>query len=101
MATIQRTEPTVIRSGRPITTPYKSRLPTPLRIGILVFVNFALRGVLWSFAETLLNPELGAISRIPDDRSFFAPSFYSPGARLGMAAATNYVNWYLNYDCKT
>jgi hypothetical protein len=97
MATIQRTPPTVIRSHA---APSTSRLPTPLRILILVVVNFALRSVLWTFAETLLNSELGAISRIPDDRSFFAPSFYSPAARLAMAAATNGLNWWLNYDCK-
>jgi hypothetical protein len=90
-----RTEPTVIPRAHAST---RSRLPSILRIPILLVLNLGLKSALWSFVSNFLNPELGAISKVPSEADFW--SLYSPGARLIMNGATFWMNWYLNYDCK-
>ncbi|RYF40456.1 MAG: hypothetical protein EOO38_21895 [Cytophagaceae bacterium] len=90
-----RTEPTVIPRAHAST---RSRLPPILRIPILVVLNLGLKSALWSFVSNFLNPELGAISKVPSEADFW--SLYSPGARLLMNGATIWMNWYFNYDCK-
>ncbi|KAH7070654.1 hypothetical protein BKA63DRAFT_82412 [Paraphoma chrysanthemicola] len=90
---IDRTEPTVIPRAHATT---RSRLPPILRIPILLVLNLGLKSALWSFASNFLNPELGAISKVPSEADFW--SLYSPGARLLMNGATIWMNWYFNYD---
>ena len=97
MASLTRSAPTVVPRGQ-ITTVRRSRLPTALRVPILIVLNLGLKTALWSFVSNFLNPELGTISKIPSDNEFW--SLYSPGARLLMNMATNWMNWYFQYDCK-
>jgi len=95
---IDRTAPSVIPPRANVAN-VRSRLPAVLRVPILIVLNLGLKSALWSFVLNFLNPELGAISKVPGNNDFW--SLYSPGARLLMNAATNCMNWYFNYDCKT
>lgn len=92
---IDRTEPTVIPRTH---TPMRSRLPPVLRVPILFILNLGISTVLWSLASNFLNPELGAISRVPKEDDLI--TFYSPLARLAMRLATTWMTWYFNYDGK-
>lgn len=78
--------------------PVRSRLPPLLRVPILVVLSLGLNTALWSFVSNFLTPELGAISKIPNEGDFY--SFYSPLARLAIKIATISMTWYFNYDCK-
>jgi hypothetical protein len=91
-----RTEPHVV--PRAHTTAVRSRLPWYLRVPILVVLNSGIKTLLWSFALNFLAPELGIISRIPQETDLW--SVYSPAARLGMHAAIIGMNWYFQYDCE-
>jgi hypothetical protein len=96
---IDRTEPSVV--PRAHTTPsVRSRLSAPLRVLILLVLNLGLKSALWSFALNFLNPELGAISKVPNEAELWSWSLYSPIARVIMNIGTIYMNWYFNYDCK-
>ncbi|KAF2824628.1 hypothetical protein CC86DRAFT_353077 [Ophiobolus disseminans] len=95
MALTDRTAPTVVPRAH-VTTPHRSRLPAVLKVPILIVLNFGLRTALWSVVSNFLNPELGAVSKVPSEADFW--SLYSPGARLLMNAFTNGMNWYFNYD---
>jgi hypothetical protein len=94
---IERTEPVVVPRGQ-IPSPVRSRLPAPLKVAILIVLNFGFRGLLWTFTETLLNQELGAVSKVPEVDFW---SQYSVSVRACMTAAMNIMTWYFNYDCKT
>jgi hypothetical protein len=93
---IQRSEPNVV--PRAHTAPARSRLPWFLRVPILVVLNLGIKSMLWTAAQNVLAPELGAISKIPTDEDVW--SVYSPFARLAMNTATIAMNWWFNYDCK-
>jgi hypothetical protein len=96
---IDRTEPVVIPRAHATPT-MRSRLSSPLRVLILIVLNSGLKSALWSFALNFLNPELGAISKVPDEADLFSLSLYSPIARVIMNIGTICMNWYFNYDCK-
>lgn len=90
-----RAEPAVVSHTH---TPVRSRLPSLLRVPILVVLNLGINTALWSFVSNFLTPELGAVSKVPNEADLF--SLYSPGARLGMRIFTIWMTWYFNYDCK-
>lgn len=91
-----RAEPAVVTHTRaPVR---RSRLPTVLRIPILVVLNMGINTALWSFVSNFLSPELGAVSKIPHETDNW--SVYSPGARVVMRILTLWMQWYFNYDCK-
>ncbi|KAH8708572.1 hypothetical protein GQ44DRAFT_715228 [Phaeosphaeriaceae sp. PMI808] len=90
---IDRTAPVVIPRAHATA---RSRLPSLLRVPILMVLNLGLKTALWSFASNFLTPELGAISKVPDENDLW--SLYSPGARLSMNTGTILMNWYFEYD---
>ncbi len=90
-----RGEPAVFSQNR---ASVRSRLPPLLRVPIVVVLSLGLNTALWSFVSNFLTPELGAISKVPDEGDFY--SFYSPLARLAIKIATISMTWYFNYDCK-
>ncbi|KAF1843191.1 uncharacterized protein K460DRAFT_140751 [Cucurbitaria berberidis CBS 394.84] len=90
---IDRSEPAVFSRTH---TPVRSRLPATLRVPILVALNLGINTALWSFVSNFLSPELGAVSKVPNEADLW--SLYSPGARLGMRVFTIWLTWYLNYD---
>ncbi|CAO2653272.1 Nn.00g026830.m01.CDS01 [Neocucurbitaria sp. VM-36] len=90
---IDRAEPAVVTHTH---TPVRSRLPAILRVPILVVLNLGINTALWSFVSNFLSPELGAISKVPNEGDLL--SLYSPGARLGMRIFTIWLTWYFSYD---
>jgi hypothetical protein len=79
--------------------PVRSRLPRGVRLLLLVVLNLCINGALWEFVSNFLTPELGAVSKIPNENDML--SLYSPMARLGMRILTIWMTWYFNYDCKS
>lgn len=77
--------------------PVRSRLPGRVKLPLLLVLNLCINGALWEFVSNLLNPELGAISKIPSEDDIF--SFYSPLARLAMRVLTVWMTWFFSYDC--
>lgn len=92
---IDREAPVVVPRGH---ASVRSRLPSGLRVPILVVLNLGINMALWEFTSNFLTPELGAVSKVPSEADVF--SLYSPGARLAMRALTIWMTWYLHYDCK-
>lgn len=87
-----RAPPTVVTNGTP---PLRaSRLPSRLRVPILIVLNWGVQNALWSVAENFLDPELGAITRTENE-------WWSPYARLGYKVLIIFLGWYLRYDCKS
>lgn len=93
---IEREAPEVVTRSH---APVRSRLPTALRVPILICLNSGINMLLWEFASNFLSPELGAISKVPQEDD--VTSFYSPHARLAMRWLTVCMTWYLSYDCKS
>jgi len=91
---VDRKEPSVVRAHAPAV---RSRLPSVLRIPILVVLNLGINAALWSFASNFLLPELGRVSKVPPrEEDIF--SLYSPIARIAMRVLTTWTTWYLSYD---
>jgi hypothetical protein len=95
-AVIEREAPNVIPHAH---TPMRSRLPPALRVPILISLNMGINALLWEFTSNFLRPELGAVSKVPNEDDM--TSFYSPFARVGMRWLTVWMTWYFNYDCKS
>jgi hypothetical protein len=93
---IEREAPDVVPSTH---APMRSRLPSALRVPILISLNMGINALLWEFTSQFLSPELGAVSKVPNERD--NTSFYSPTARIAMRWLTVWMTWYFNYDCKT
>jgi hypothetical protein len=93
---IQREAPNVVPSTH---APMRSRLPSALRVPILITLNMGINALLWEFTSQFLSPELGAVSKVPNEGD--NTSFYSPTARIAMRWLTVWMAWYSNYDCKT
>lgn len=93
---IEREAPAIVSRAH---TPTRSRLPSALRVPILVVLNLGINMALWEFASNFLTPELGAVSKVPNEHDDF--SLYSPGARIAMRIVTVWMTWYFSYDCKT
>lgn len=93
---IEREAPEVVTKSH---APVRSRLPTALRVPILICLNAGINALLWEFVSNFLSPELGAISKVPQEND--VTSFYSPHARLAMRWLTVCMTWYLSYDCKS
>ncbi|KAF1832877.1 hypothetical protein BDW02DRAFT_590082 [Decorospora gaudefroyi] len=90
---IEREAPDVIPRAH---KPTRSRLPPVLRVPILISLNMGINALLWEFTSNFLTPELGAISKVPNEGD--VTSFYSPVARIAMRWLTVCMTWYLNYD---
>ncbi|EMD90221.1 hypothetical protein COCC4DRAFT_30261 [Bipolaris maydis ATCC 48331] len=90
---IEREAPEVVTKSH---APVRSRLPTALRVPILISLNMGINALLWEFASNFLSPELGAISKVPQEDD--VTSFYSPHARVAMRWLTVCMTWYLSYD---
>ncbi|EMD60623.1 hypothetical protein COCSADRAFT_163932 [Bipolaris sorokiniana ND90Pr] len=90
---IEREAPEVVTKSH---APVRSRLPTALRVPILICLNAGINALLWEFVSNFLSPELGAISKVPQEND--VTSFYSPHARLAMRWLTVCMTWYLSYD---
>jgi hypothetical protein len=78
--------------------PMRSRLPSILRVPVLICLNMGIRSLLWEFTSNFLAPELGSVSRRPVEDDVM--SFYAPATRIGMHLVTVWMTWYFNYDCK-
>ncbi|KAJ5023924.1 hypothetical protein J3E72DRAFT_336583 [Bipolaris maydis] len=90
---IEREAPEVVTKSH---APVRSRLPTALRVPILISLNMGINALLWEFASNFLSPELGAISKVPQEDD--VTSFYSPHARVAMRWLTVCMTWYLSYE---
>lgn len=75
--------------------PLRSRLPAQLKLPLLVLLNFCINAGLWEGATNFLDPELGAVSKVPGADEL---SLYSPYARLAMRIATIWLTWFFKYD---
>jgi hypothetical protein len=95
-AVIEREAPHVVPNAT--RAPVRSRLPTALRVPILISLNMGINMLLWEFIANFLRPELGAVSKVPSEDD--VTSFYSPVARIAMRFLTVWMTWYFNYDCK-
>lgn len=93
---IERKAPEVVPQSH--AAPVRSRLPPVLRVPILITLNMSINALLWEFAANFLTPELGAVSKVPDENDF--TSLYSPAMRIAMRCLTVCMTWYLRYDCK-
>jgi hypothetical protein len=93
-AVIEREAPDVVPNAT--RAPVRSRLPTALRVPILISLNMGINMLLWEFTANFLRPELGAVSKVPSEDD--VTSFYSPVARIGMRFLTVWMTWYFNYD---
>lgn len=91
---IERDEATVI----PARGPRRSRLPSPLRVPILIVLNLGIKALLWQAVSNFLPPELGFVSKAPTEDNVY--SLYSPVARLITRIVTIYATWAVGYDCK-
>ena len=92
-----RPPPTVIpRTSR------RARLPAFVRLPMLIILNTCLQSALWTAAENVLQPELGAISKRPQPVSVEGgfSELTEPVMRLGTKIALISVAWQLRYDCK-
>ena len=86
-----RTSPAVVPKGAP---PLRaSRLPTSLRLPILLVLNLCISGTLWTFTSNFLGNELGPISRDDND------PITSPLARIVYKVFVIWLGWRLHYDC--
>lgn len=90
---IERTSPAVVPAGVPPLR--RSRLPTYLRLPILLVLNLGISSVLRAYSENLLGPELGAISKSTADRDLATPALL-----LVYKIFVIVLGWQLNYDCK-
>ena len=97
-AVIERQAPDVVPNAT-TRAPVRSRLPTALRVPILISLNMGINMLLWEFTANFLKPELGAVSKVPNEDD--VTSFYSPVARIAMRFLTVWMTWYFNYDCKS
>lgn len=92
-----RPPPTVIpRASR------RARLPSFVRLPMLIILNICLQSALWTGAENVLSPELGAVSKVPrpgQDQEGFG-ELTEPVVRLVSKIALVSVAWALRYDCK-
>lgn len=87
-----RTAPTVIPAGAP---PLRaSRLPPSLRLSILFVINFSISSLLLSYVPEYFGPQLGAISKAPEDADLLTPIL-----RLGYKMGVIWAGWWLSYDC--
>ncbi|RMZ69886.1 glycogen debranching enzyme [Pyrenophora seminiperda CCB06] len=94
MGSIEREAPEVVPHAP--SRPVRSRLPSALRVPILVTLNLGINALLWEFASNFLPSELGAISKIPNENDI--TSFYSPVARIALRCLTIGLAWFFNYD---
>ncbi|RYO07648.1 hypothetical protein AA0121_g11668 [Alternaria tenuissima] len=94
-AVIERQAPDVVPNAT-TRAPVRSRLPTALRVPILISLNMGINMLLWEFTANFLKPELGAVSKVPNEDD--VTSFYSPVARIAMRFLTVWMTWYFNYD---
>lgn len=94
-AAIEREAPAVVPQAH---APVRSRLPTALRVPILISLNMGINALLWEFTSNFLTPELGAVSKVPNEDD--VTSLYSPTARIAMRWLTVCMTWYFSYDCK-
>ncbi|KAH8625987.1 hypothetical protein IG631_19866 [Alternaria alternata] len=97
-AVIERQAPDVVPNAT-TRAPVRSRLPTALRVPILISLNMGINMLLWEFTANFLKPELGAVSKVPNEDD--VTSFYSPVARIAMRFLTVWMTWYFNYDSLT
>ena len=95
-AVIEREAPDVVPQAH---APMRSRLPTALRVPILISLNMGINALLWEFTSNFLSPELGAVSKVPNEDD--VTSLYSPAARIAMRWLTVCMTWYFNYDCES
>lgn len=93
-----RPPPTVVpRASR------RARLPSFVRLPMLIILNICLQTALWAGAENVLSSELGAVSKVPQpnrDQDGFG-ELAEPLVRLVSKIALVAVAWELRYDCKT
>lgn len=92
-----RPPPTVIpRTSR------RARLPAFVRLPMLIILNTCVQSALWTAAENVLQPELGAVSKRPQpvlaEEGF--GELTEPMVRLATKIALISVAWQLRYDCK-
>ncbi|KAF1972017.1 hypothetical protein BU23DRAFT_469597 [Bimuria novae-zelandiae CBS 107.79] len=90
-----RPPPTVVpRTSR------RARLPAFVRLPMLIILNIGLQSALWTGALNFLDPELGAVSKVPlpagAEEGFEQLS--EPIARLATKVALISVAWQLRYD---
>lgn len=86
-----RTAPTVVPAGAP---PLRaSRLPSSLRLSILFVINFSISSLLLSYVPEYFGPQLGAISKAPEDADLRTPIL-----RLGYKMGVIWAGWWLSYD---
>lgn len=91
---VDRGSPNVVpNSARPIRP---TRLPSRLRLGILVVLNLCLQGALWTAASDYLGlNELGAVSKRTDPDDLLTPFL-----RLAYKIGVVWLGWKLDYDCE-
>jgi hypothetical protein len=90
---LARAPPAVIPTGAP---PMRaSRLPPYLRLPILFVLNVGISLAFWEYASSFLGPELGAISKKPDEEHHLAFP-----VRLLYKFVVIWAGWWLRYDCK-
>lgn len=93
-ALLDRSAPNVVPdSARPLRP---SKLPSHVRLLILLVLNLGLQAGFWTAASDYLgNNELGAVSKqtTPDD-------WVTPVARLTYKVVVVCLGWKLNYDCE-
>jgi hypothetical protein len=93
-----RPPPTVVpRASR------RARLPSFVRLPLLIILNICLQSALWTGAENVLSHELGAVSKVPrpaQEQDGFG-ELTEPVVRLVSKIALVAVAWELRYDCKT
>ncbi|KAH9859704.1 hypothetical protein IAQ61_011485 [Plenodomus lingam] len=92
---IEREAPAVVSPTH--TRTQRSRLPSALRFPMLVVLNMGINALLREYTQNYLEPELGAISKIPTVEEDVL-SVYSAPARGLMRVVTVWMTWYLNYD---
>jgi len=86
-----RPSPTVVPSPA-----LRARLPAFVRLPMLIILNIGLQTALWSTFVNYFGPELGAVSKRPDESDWIAPLL-----RLASKTAMVSIAWWLRYDCKT
>ncbi|KAF2680320.1 hypothetical protein K458DRAFT_345354 [Lentithecium fluviatile CBS 122367] len=89
---MDRPPPAVIPSGTP---PARRRMPTWLRLPILLCLNLFLTMTLWSYAAPFMGHELGAISKVPGQEEF---ALLTPIPRLAYKIGVICTGWWLSYD---
>ncbi|KAK7183225.1 uncharacterized protein CC84DRAFT_1092114 [Paraphaeosphaeria sporulosa] len=90
-----RPPPTVVpRASR------RARLPSFVRLPMLIILNICLQSALWTGAENVLSHELGAVSKVPrpgQEQEGFG-ELTEPIVRLVSKIALVSVAWKLRYD---